>query len=202
VWRWEGEAFGDTRVAEGFSVEVRLRFPGQYFDEETGLHQNWWRTYDPQTGRYVRSDSIGLNGGSNTYNYTFNNPLRYMDPTGEIVPIVIGAIVLKVAGGAVIGAGTETLIQAGSQLATDGQIRADCFDVADIAIAGGFGAAGVPGIQNLRKLPRLAKRINRNPSGNRKTSELFGDVAVGGLGGEAALLGAQAITPPKRIGDL
>jgi len=69
-------------VAEGFSVEVRLRFPGQYFDEETGLHQNWWRTYDSATGRYVRSDPIGLSAGFNSYLYAAANPLSAFDRLG------------------------------------------------------------------------------------------------------------------------
>ncbi|WP_187363519.1 RHS repeat-associated core domain-containing protein [Massilia frigida] len=52
-----------------------LRFPGQYYDRETNLHYNYYRDYDPQTGRYVQSDPIGLDGSINTYSYTDGNPI-------------------------------------------------------------------------------------------------------------------------------
>ncbi len=82
VWRWEGSAFGDTPAEELSTVTVNLRFPGQYFDSETGLHYNWNRYYDPATGRYITSDPIGLGGGTNTYAYANGNPLFWVDPWG------------------------------------------------------------------------------------------------------------------------
>jgi RHS repeat-associated protein len=60
-----------------------LRFPGQYYDSEAGLHYNMARYYDPQGGRYITSDPIGLDGGSfSTYIYVDGNPVAYVDPTG------------------------------------------------------------------------------------------------------------------------
>ena len=87
VWGWEGEAFGSTPPNEdpdgdGKRTVVNLRYPGQYYDAETGLFYNWNRYYDPRTGRYVTSDPIGIAGGLNTYSYVFNNPLRWTDPEG------------------------------------------------------------------------------------------------------------------------
>ncbi|MGI0015700.1 MAG: RHS repeat-associated core domain-containing protein, partial [Nitrososphaera sp.] len=66
-----------------------LRFPGQYFDAETGLHYNYFRDYDPSLGRYIQSDPIGLASGLNAYVYALNNTVRFTDPTGQVIPAVI-----------------------------------------------------------------------------------------------------------------
>ena len=62
-------------------IENHLRFPGQYFDAESGLNYNYFRDYDPKTGRYIEPDPIGLRGGMSLYGYP-NNPLRFVDPYG------------------------------------------------------------------------------------------------------------------------
>ena len=80
VWQWQSDAFG-VGQANG-SLVMNLRFPGQYFDQESGLHYNYFRDYDPETGRYVESDPIGLKGGPNTFGYVGGNPLRFSDPLG------------------------------------------------------------------------------------------------------------------------
>ncbi|ELU07286.1 hypothetical protein CAPTEDRAFT_51672, partial [Capitella teleta] len=62
-------------------VEQPLRFQGQYFDGETGLHYNRFRYYDPVVGRFVHQDPIGLFGGENFYLYGVN-PIEWIDPAG------------------------------------------------------------------------------------------------------------------------
>jgi RHS repeat-associated protein len=68
-----------------------LRFPGQYYMAETGLNQNSFRDYDPQIGRYIESDLIGLDGGINTYAYAAANPVSHYDPMGLFRPPITPA---------------------------------------------------------------------------------------------------------------
>ena len=87
VWSAGYRAFGEAVVNEdvdrdGKVFTLNLRLPGQYYDQETGLHYNTFRDYDPQTGRYLTSDPIGLAGGVNPYAYVSSNPLGAVDPLG------------------------------------------------------------------------------------------------------------------------
>ncbi|MBN8887803.1 MAG: RHS repeat protein [Rudaea sp.] len=83
AWKWDyfGSAFG-THQPGVQTLVVNFRFPGQYFDAETGLNYNYFRGYDQATGRYIESDPIGLAGGINTYGYVGSNPLDSGDPFG------------------------------------------------------------------------------------------------------------------------
>jgi len=86
AWRWDSNAFGQGKTNKDPDMDdknrnVRLRFPGQ-FRVETGLFYNYFRYYDPTTGRYITSDPIGLDGGLNPYLYVEANPLRFTDPRG------------------------------------------------------------------------------------------------------------------------
>jgi RHS repeat-associated protein len=98
VWKAAYEPFGKATVSPASTVENNLRLPGQYFDRETGLHYNYFRDYDPGTGRYVEADPIGLDGGLNLYGYANQNPLTFTDPTGEVSGPAI-AIAIIIAGG-------------------------------------------------------------------------------------------------------
>jgi len=82
IWNWPilGNAFGEA--APTGAITLNLRFPGQYFDAETGLNYNYFRDYEPGTGRYVESDPIGLAAGVSTYGYALQNPLLLFDPNG------------------------------------------------------------------------------------------------------------------------
>lgn len=82
VWNWVSDAFGVG--APTGSATVNLRFAGQYWDAESDLHYNWNRYYDPETGRYISSDPIGLSGGLNTFGYVSANPAMYTDPEGLV----------------------------------------------------------------------------------------------------------------------
>ena len=101
AWQWAYSAFGEeqpTTGAKRFTSETttpttgstsipevtfNLRYPGQYFDSETKLHYNHFRSYSPgMGGRYTQADPIGLDGGWNRFSYVGGNPLSAIDPSG------------------------------------------------------------------------------------------------------------------------
>ncbi len=73
--------FGKLHVTTGSTPD--LRFPGQWFQAESGLFQNWMRDYDPTLGRYLQADPLGLVDGPSIYGYALQNPGRFVDPRGE-----------------------------------------------------------------------------------------------------------------------
>jgi len=81
VWSADYKPFGEGDVYVN-TFENRFRFPGQYFDSETGLHYNLNRYYNPKLGRYLRADPIGLAGGINPFLYSWANPINFIDPLG------------------------------------------------------------------------------------------------------------------------
>ncbi|WP_248943778.1 RHS repeat domain-containing protein [Pseudomonas tremae] len=81
VWQAKYRAWGAVEKLVVNEVEQNLRFQGQYFDAETGLHYNTFRYYDPEIGRFTTQDPIGLLGGENLYQYV-KNPTLWIDPWG------------------------------------------------------------------------------------------------------------------------
>lgn len=84
VWRARFSPFGEL-LSETGSFSQPLRWPGQYHDRETGLFDNYRRTYDPVRGRYLEPDPLGLAGGWNLYAYAAGNPVQASDPLGLIL---------------------------------------------------------------------------------------------------------------------
>jgi RHS repeat-associated protein len=95
VWTWVllGNPFGEGAPnqnpdGDGQNFVFGLRFPGQYFDQETGLHYNYFRDYESSTGRYIESDPNGLLGGMSTFGYASAAPTSQIDPYGlESAPV-------------------------------------------------------------------------------------------------------------------
>jgi RHS repeat-associated protein len=81
AWAYQGNAWGEQApTSSGYTYN--LRFPGQYFDVETGLLHNGFRDYCPECGRYIQTDPIGQTGGPSTYAYVGSSPLSNIDPLG------------------------------------------------------------------------------------------------------------------------
>ncbi len=88
-WKAVYTPFGEAEISI-LTVENPFRLPGQYYDPETGLHYNYFRYYNPQIGRYITPDPIGLEGGINLFAYVDGNPLWFIDRLGLSVKFCQG----------------------------------------------------------------------------------------------------------------
>jgi RHS repeat-associated protein len=82
LWQAGIGEHGEARVAEGSSLDMPLRASNQYFDAETGLHYNIRRYLNPQQGRYISADPMGLAAGPDLHLFALGQPHRYIDPLG------------------------------------------------------------------------------------------------------------------------
>ena len=113
VWRWDSDPFGDTYPtvpALNNQITYNLRFAGQQYDAFSGYYYNWMRDYDPNTGRYLQADPLGLGGGLSRYAYVGGNPLNRIDPLGlAFVPsagtVLVGEIFATIHEGGVLAGG-------------------------------------------------------------------------------------------------
>jgi RHS repeat-associated protein len=106
-WRWDADPFGTTAANQNpaglGTFAYGLRFPGQYYMAETGLNQNYFRDYDPLTGKYIESDPIGLKAGVNTYTYGLDNPVMNIDNTGLNTKVTVRCGLLSASQGGSLG---------------------------------------------------------------------------------------------------
>lgn len=118
LWQARLKAFGEALV-DVAQIDQPWRLPGQYCDEESGLHYNLARHYDPRLGRYLSQDPLfdPVNRG-NPYLYAGGDPLGKVDPTGEIAPLLAAALI-GAAAGAVIGAAIKVYETRGQEWNAD-----------------------------------------------------------------------------------
>jgi len=135
LWSADYDAYGKaqtrTTADAGTAITNNLRYPGQYWDAESGLHYNDRRYYDPDTGRYASSDPLGFEGGINLYTYAAAAPGRYVDPTGEIIPCLVAnyarcmltcgiqGVAMQAIGNALSGCGDIDLLEIAKDCAVD-----------------------------------------------------------------------------------
>jgi RHS repeat-associated protein len=195
VWRAELSSFGEATFHLN-QIENSLRFAGQYYDAETGLHYNYFRYYDPMQGRYISSDPIGLWGGLNRFGYAKGNPLYNVDYyglyclTGEEINAIAGGIGGAVSGaisGAIVGGAAAGPIGAviGGII---GAVRGGGVGIGSASIAGEIGGgAAASGMAGGAVGDAGSGRGRGALSG--MVGGMAGDAAGGGLAG-GALAGA------------
>jgi RHS repeat-associated protein len=142
VWDAIWLPWGGVHAVTGMAT-LNARFPGQWFQTETGLHYNWHRSYDPTLGRYTQPDPLGFVDGPSVYAYAGGLPQTRVDPTGEFG-----------VGGAIGGAAVNFSGQVAAQLYSNGGDLGQalrCVNFNNVVISGAAGFVGVTATEVLRK---------------------------------------------------
>ena len=144
VWDATWLPHGGVHAITG-TAALDARFPGQWFQLESGLHYNWHRHYDPTTGRYTQADPLGFIDGPSVYAYAVNSPQMYVDEDGRFAWIFAGAVA---------GAAFEYFTNA-------------CASRNDILLAAASGAlgGGLGAVVGKRALVAGLKRLSINTKG-------------------------------------
>jgi RHS repeat-associated protein len=103
VWLADYASFGGAQMVHE-ALRNPLRAPGQYFDEETGLHYNRFRYYAPKLGRYLSRDPLGFLAELNFYRYADNNPINSADPFGLMTWAGVGKAALTIGAAVAVAA--------------------------------------------------------------------------------------------------
>jgi RHS repeat-associated protein len=138
---WTAEPHGYEYPVLISQVKQPFRFPGQYFDEESGLHYNRHRYYDPITGRYLSPDPLFFKDRTNRYLYAGGNPAQFCDPSGLFLPLLVigGALLL----GAVLGAGHSIASDLSQGRSVNWGNAAKAAGMGALVAAGGLAAAAI-----------------------------------------------------------
>jgi len=177
--------------------------PGQYFDQETNNHYNYFRDYNPNLGRYITSDPIGLSGGINSYVYVNGNPLIGIDPLGlfclsmENIQILSAATGGAAAGflfrGGFVGAAFGAVVAGGSAFVT--QNSGGASGAAAIGGIGGFaGSRSGAGAAAGALAGGLGATANQDPCLN------FMSTAAATIGGAVGGFAGEFSSPSRRRG--
>jgi RHS repeat-associated protein len=196
TWHRVAGVYGDTvSQPAGTTAANPLRFPGQQHDAVTGLHYNYFRDYDPATGRYLEVDPIGLAGGVNPYAYVGSNPVGRVDPKGDIANVAIGGGI-EIAG-QIFNPKDRAAWREAWECLTQGEFsqawRASRKQIGRIAVSGatgGLGGAGTAaalsrGVASLGTRTAMVGGVGAASSGAQQVGHNL-------VGGEGALNGVPA----------
>jgi RHS repeat-associated protein len=169
VWNALFLPFGSVESITG-SATNNLRFPGQYFLIEDGLHYNWYRHYDPTLGRYVRPDPLGVAGGPSVYAYARSSPITYVDPRGDQWANVAGAAA------GFVGGFAGSLFEQGIHQALSGELCPPPINVSE-AIANGLAGAYVGVFNPVTGLASLTIAVTKGAFAG-----IFSGIILGSIG--------------------